>query len=84
VISLTRGTESDSCVVVIRSRAADSKRRSDHDVAVGRATSRACSPVRDLLLCAKHLFSAARGALRTGEPPKGERVGAWPALPVRA
>jgi hypothetical protein len=27
--------------------------------------------VRDLLLCAKHLFSAARGALRTGEPPKG-------------
>ena len=31
----------------------------------------ALRPSEDLLFCAKHLFFAARGALRTGEAPNG-------------
>src|SRR5262249_36841602 len=57
------------------------------------ASSSFCSPVRDLLLVAKHLFVAARSVHRaqppghTGAPAFGLRTKAafsWPPLPGRA
>ena len=43
MVSFTRATESDSRAVVTRNVQPDSISRSSHDVAVGRATSRACN-----------------------------------------